>query len=362
MNYVIYDGSSNDLRIISLITITVMLGIVFIGTEWESKTQMGLLVIFLTAIFDFLIGAVLTPNNEQKSKGYIGWNVTNFENNLFSDYRKEDFISVFAVFFPAATGMMAGANISGDLKDPSGAIPKGSLLSIAITSFSYLLFLFVCCFCTVRDANGAVDLVIQMANATDPGAYIPLIQNCSYVSEVGACTYGSHNYYQTVQMMSAFGPIIYAGIFAAALSSALASLVSAPRVFQALCNDKLFPGIEFFGKGSGVNNEPHRGYLLAYAVAFACCMIGEFNAIAPIISNFFLAAYVLINFSCFHASFSKSPGFRPSYRWYNPWVSLFGSISCLVVMFVMSYGTALLTFLIEIALYLWVDHLKPGMF
>jgi len=37
----------------------------------------------------------------------------------------------------------------------------------------------------------------------------------------------------------------------------------------------------------------------------------ELNVIAPIISNFFLASYALINFSVFHASLAKSPGDFP---------------------------------------------------
>ena len=37
---------------------------------------------------------------------------------------------------------------------------------------------------------------------------------------------------QVAELISGYGPIVYAGIFAATLSSALASLVSAPKVFQ----------------------------------------------------------------------------------------------------------------------------------
>lgn len=75
--------------------------------------------------------------------------------------------------------------------------------------------------------------------------------------------------------MSAVGPIIYAGCFAATLSSALASLVSAPKVFQALCKDKLYPYIEWFGRGYGQNNEPVRGYILTFFISIAFILIGE---------------------------------------------------------------------------------------
>ena len=75
--------------------------------------------------------------------------------------------------------------------------------------------------------------------------------------------------------MSAFGPLIYAGCFAATLSSALASLVSAPKIFQALCKDALYPYIGWFGKGYGKNNEPVRGYILTFFIAIGFILIGE---------------------------------------------------------------------------------------
>lgn len=78
-----------------------------------------------------------------------------------------------------------------------------------------------------------------------------------------------------IELVSWVGPIIYAGCFAATLSSALASLVSAPKVFQALCKDKLYPYIEWFGKGYGQNNEPVRGYVLTFFIAIAFILIGK---------------------------------------------------------------------------------------
>lgn len=79
-----------------------------------------------------------------------------------------------------------------------------------------------------------------------------------------------------MELMSAWGPLIYAGCFAATLSSAIASLVGAPRVLQALAKDKLYPGIFMFSKGTGANNDPVRGYILVFVISFVCIMIGEF--------------------------------------------------------------------------------------
>ncbi len=196
-----------------------------------------------------------------------------------------------------------------------------------------------------------------MLYQNDSNDYISIITNCS-----SGCEYGLLHDFEIMKLVSLFSPLIYAGIFAATLSSALSSLVSAPKVFQALCKDKVFPYIEYFGKGFGKNNEPKRAYFLAFIIAFICCLIGELNSIAPIISNFFLAAYCLINFSCFHSSFANFPGFRPAFKYYSMWLSLLGSILCLTVMFVTHWSTALITFVIVLALYLWILYRKPGRF
>lgn len=194
--------------------------------------------------------------------------MTIFKQNLFADYRVEkgvqhDFFSVFAIFFPAATGILAGANISGDLKvnlsffinflyhfkfnlslqDPQKSIPKGTLLAILITTITYLFMVVLAGACVARDATGNVtDLLndsYEFLNCA-PGIHMILLFTnfyfliflyyCMYF--VGTCKYGLENSFQVIELVSGFGPLIYAGCFAATLSSALASLVSAPKVFQ----------------------------------------------------------------------------------------------------------------------------------
>lgn len=175
----------------------------------------------------------------------------------------------------------------------------------------------------------------------------------------GTCPYGLMNYFQVMETGSLWGPLITAGIFAATLSSALASLVSAPKIFQAVCKDRLFPYITAFGKGSGKDEEPRRAYLLGFGISMIMILIGDLNAIAPIISNFFLCSYALINYACFDNSFADSPGFRPAFKFYNMWVSLIGALLCISVMFVVSWSTALLTFIFFAALYFYLAHRKP---
>uniref|UniRef100_A0A7N8XW29 Solute carrier family 12 member 2-like n=1 Tax=Mastacembelus armatus TaxID=205130 RepID=A0A7N8XW29_9TELE len=345
----------NDIRIVGTLTVILLLGISVAGMEWEAKIV--LLVILLGAIVNYFLGSFM-PTEHKEPKGFFGYHTAILLENLVPDFRDEEtFFSVFAIFFPAATGILAGANISGDLTDPQSAIPKGTLLAILITGLTYVAIAISAGSCIVRDATGDVnDTVSDTVNCTD--AACTLGYDFSICKE-GGCQYGLMNDFQVMSLVSGFGPLITAGIFSATLSSALASLVSAPKVFQALCKDNIYPGLSVFAKGYGKNNEPLRGYVLTFAIGLAFILIAELNIIAPIISNFFLASYALINFSVFHASMANSPGWRPSFKYYNMWVSLAGAILCCVVMFVINWWAALVTLLIILALYIYVSYKKP---
>merc|ERR1712012_653398 len=171
--------------------------------------------------------------------------------------------------------------------------------------------------------------------------------------------FGTVNDQQTMALISYTGYLIFAGCFAATLSSAIASLVGAPRVLQALAKDKLYPLIHIFGQGYGANNDPFRGYILVFFISLGCILIGKLDVVASLLSNFFVCAYALINFSVFHASITKSPGWRPSFKYYNPWVSLVGTVLCIAVMFLMDPVTALITFGVVAVLYLYISYRKP---
>ncbi|XP_009884445.1 PREDICTED: solute carrier family 12 member 1 isoform X2 [Charadrius vociferus] len=350
---------SNDIRIIGTITVVCLLGISVAGMEWEAKAQVILLIVLLVAIANFFIGTVIPTNNEKKARGFFNYEASIFAENFGPDFRSgEGFFSVFAIFFPAATGILAGANISGDLEDPQSAIPKGTMLAILVTTIAYIGVAVCVASCVVRDATGSINDTVVPGMSCNGSSACSLGYDFSRCASQ-PCDYGLMNNFQVMSMVSGFGPLITAGIFSATLSSALASLVSAPKVFQALCKDNVYKGLHFFAKGYGKNNEPIRGYVLTFVIAMAFILIAELNTIAPIISNFFLASYALINFSCFHASYAKSPGWRPAFRYYNMWVSLFGALLCCGVMFVINWWAALITYAIELFLYIYVTYKKP---
>ena len=347
----IIDGAVNDVRIIGLATVVILLLIALIGMSWEAKVQIFLLLILCVAFADFLIGSVLKPSEYQMARGFVGYKLELLKENFMPDFRKgEDFAHVFGVFFPAVTGILAGANISGNLKNPQQAIPKGTILSIFITSFIYLLFSWIVGITVKRDANGLLTSTLNGTNATAVNSTLCAPEGCKY---------GLLNDYDVIEMVSVYGPIITAGIFSASLSSALASLVSAPKIFQAVGKDKIFKKIGYFAKGYGKDNEPWRGYFLTFILACLFIAIGDLNQIAPIISNFFLMSYALVNYACFDASVSKTPGWRPSFKYYNKWISLFGAILCITIMFLIKWWAALVSFLCILAIYLYVKQTKP---
>uniref|UniRef100_A0A8C3ET25 Solute carrier family 12 member 3 n=1 Tax=Corvus moneduloides TaxID=1196302 RepID=A0A8C3ET25_CORMO len=353
---------TNDIRIIGVITVTVLLGISLAGMEWEAKAQILFFLVILVSFINYLVGTVIPATTEKQAKGFFSYRADIFAQNFVPNWRGPEgsFFGLFSIFFPSATGILAGANISGDLKDPAVAIPKGTLMAIFWTTVSYLVLSATIGACVVRDASGSLNDSVAVGSPGCEGLACSFGWNFTSCAQQQSCRYGLSNYYQVLMsMVSGFGPLITAGIFGATLSSALACLVSAPKVFQCLCKDQLYPLIGFFGKGYGRNSEPIRGYMLTYIIAIGFILIAELNAIAPIISNFFLCSYALINFSCFHASITNSPGWRPSFRYYSKWAALFGATVSVVIMFLLTWWAALIAFGIVIFLLGYVLYKKP---
>ncbi|XP_030083434.1 solute carrier family 12 member 3 isoform X2 [Serinus canaria] len=352
---------TNDIRIIGVITVTVLLGISLAGMEWEAKAQILFFLVILVSFINYLVGTVIPATAEKQAKGFFSYRADIFAQNFVPNWRGPEgsFFGLFSIFFPSATGILAGANISGDLKDPAVAIPKGTLMAIFWTTMSYLVLSATIGACVVRDASGSLNDSVAVGSPGCEGLACSFGWNFTACTQQQSCRYGLSNYYQSMSMVSGFGPLITAGIFGATLSSALACLVSAPKVFQCLCKDQLYPLIGFFGKGYGKNSEPIRGYMLTYVIAIGFILIAELNAIAPIISNFFLCSYALINFSCFHASITNSPGWRPSFRYYSKWTALFGAAVSVVIMFLLTWWAALIAFGIVIFLLGYVLYKKP---
>ncbi|KFP19634.1 Solute carrier family 12 member 3, partial [Egretta garzetta] len=352
---------TNDIRIIGVITVTVLLGISLAGMEWEAKAQILFFLVILVSFINYLVGTVIPATAEKQAKGFFSYRADIFAQNFVPNWRGPEgsFFGLFSIFFPSATGILAGANISGDLKDPAVAIPKGTLMAIFWTTVSYLVLSATIGACVVRDASGSLNDSVAVGSPGCEGLACGFGWNFTACAQRQSCRYGLSNYYQSMSMVSGFGPLITAGIFGATLSSALACLVSAPKVFQCLCRDQLYPLIGFFGKGYGRNSEPIRGYMLTYIIAVGFILIAELNAIAPIISNFFLCSYALINFSCFHASITNSPGWRPSFRYYSKWAALFGATVSVVIMFLLPWWAALIAFGIVIFLLGYVLYKKP---
>ena len=210
----------------------------------------------------------------------------------------EPFWSVFAVFFPAVTGIMAGVNMSGDLKDPVKSIPSGTLAAVGTGYVIYMV------------------LPILLAGRADASTLIaePLI----------------------MQEMSAWGPAILIGVWGATLSSAIGSILGAPRVLQALARDGVLPRwMTFLGQGSGKTDEPKIGTAVTLVVAVAAVCIGDLNLIAPVLTMFFLTTYAVLNIAAGIEGFLQSPSYRPTFRVH--WaLSLLGAIGCLAVMFLIN--------------------------
>ncbi len=225
------------------------------------------------------------------------------------------FSKVFAVFFPAVTGIMAGVGMSGDLKNPRRALPLGTLLAILVGFVIYAAFPF---------------WLAHNASSQE------LIDDKRIVWHIAR-----------------FDSLIYAGVWGATLSSAVGSLLTAPRTVQALAADRLAPRI--LARGSGPHNEPRWGMAATFLLAEAGILLGNLDAIANLLTMFFLATYGFTNLACGLERWAASPSFRPDFRvpW---WVSLSGALACFYVMSIIDLPAMVGAFVICGGIFAWTQR------
>lgn len=280
---------------------------VYIGAGWTIKVQYVILAILAAALASFYIGAA---GNFSTSLLY--------ENLLPKYFEGENFFSMFALFFPAVTGIMAGANMSGDLKNPAYAIPRGTLGAVFVTAAVYLSMAFMLAGVSTQDELIADNLIIRD--------------------------------------VSRWPLLITAGVFAATLSSALGSMMGAPRIMQAFARDEVFTWLNFFGAASGKTNEPRRATVLTFVIAQVCVLLGDLNAIAPIITMFFMITYALLNLATFYEAITKNPSYRPTFRYCHWSLSLLGAVGCLAVMLLINWAWALGSIIIIAGIYSYIQY------
>ena len=228
------------------------------------------------------------------------------------------FWTVFAVFFPAVTGIMAGVNMSGDLRDPIRSIPTGTLAAVGT---GYLIYMILPFFLATR-----ADTASLVNN--------PLV----------------------MQKIALWGPAILLGVWGATLSSAIGSILGAPRVLQALARDGVLPRwLSFLGNGHGRDDEPRNGTILTLAIAVAAVCVNKLDLIAPVLSMFFLTTYLVLNVAAAIEGFLESPSFRPTFKVH--WsLSLLGAIGCLGVMFLINAIATAVAAVIVLAIYFWLQQ------
>ncbi|MBN1910637.1 MAG: amino acid permease [Pirellulales bacterium] len=279
---------------------------VYIGAGWTIKIQYGILAVMAVALVSFFSGALAKATPAALAV------------NLQPSYvPAEGFFASFALFFPAVTGIMAGANMSGDLKNPGRAIPLGTLAAIGVTAVLYLV------------------MAVALGASCDRDA---LLDN--------------HN---VVRDMAWLPSMITAGIFAATLSSALASMMGAPRILQALARDNIFKWLGLFGRGSGRHGEPRRAVVLTFLISQACVLLGDLDTIAPLITMAFLITYGTLNLATYSESVTRNPSYRPRFR-YSHWsTALLGGLGCLAVMFLIAPVWAAVSIVLMAAVYRMVS-------
>jgi len=281
-NFLGIEGDINDIRLIASIVLILLVILAFISTSLAIKTQFFILGAIALSLFSIFFGIFSTIE------------IQTIEVSRLPFTEHVPFETIFAIFFPAVTGFTAGVAMSGDLKDPKKSIPIGTLGAIFVGLVVYIVLTIAFAYFVDRDL---------------------LLNDTNFLTKIAW-----------------FSPLVIAGIWGATLSSALGGILGGPRILQAVASDKILPRI--FARGQGVNNEPRNALILTFLIAEGGILIGELNAIAEVVSMFYISAYGFINLS-FALEKWASSDFRPSFK-IPGWIGIIGFAASFIVMFKMN--------------------------
>uniref|UniRef100_A0A671Q601 Solute carrier family 12 member 7-like n=1 Tax=Sinocyclocheilus anshuiensis TaxID=1608454 RepID=A0A671Q601_9TELE len=235
------------------------------------------------------------------------------------------FTLLVGIYFPSVTGIMAGSNRSGDLRDAQRSIPIGTILAIATTTIIYLSCVVVFGACiegvVLRDKFGdSVKGNLVIGTLSWPSPWVIVI-----------------------------------GSFFSCCGAGLQSLTGAPRLLQAIARDGIVPFLQVFGHGKA-NGEPTWALLLTAVICECGILIASLDAVAPILSMFFLMCYLFVNLACALQTLLRTPNWRPRFKYYHWTLSFLGMSLCLALMFISSWYYALVAMLIAGCIYKYIEY------
>ncbi|XP_050451259.1 solute carrier family 12 member 9 [Cataglyphis hispanica] len=300
---------------------TANLVVCLIGAAMFAKTSVIILAIVcicLSSVFiSFLTqGAMEIPIpdantlvqnlTEHVNGSYTGLLSSTLSSNLYSNYSADyssggtitNFASVFGVLFSGVTGIMAGANMSGELKNPGRNIPRGTL--------SAVLFTFVCY------------ILLSVLTAATTSRFL-LQNNFIYMMPINI-----------------WPPFVAVGILTATFSAGLSNLIGSSRVLEALAKDNVFgSGLNFIIQGTWRGN-PIAAVLTSWVLVQTILLIGSLNTIAQINSVLFLLSYLATNLACLGLELASAPNFRPTFNYFTWYTATIGLLGTLIMMFVIN--------------------------
>ncbi|XP_026217428.1 solute carrier family 12 member 7 isoform X2 [Anabas testudineus] len=249
--------------------------------------------------------------------------------DIYMPYVVNDIMTFFTllvgIYFPSVTGIMAGSNRSGDLRDAQKSIPIGTILAIATTSVIYIscVVLFGACIegVLLRDKFGdSVKGNLVIGTLSWPSPWVIVI-----------------------------------GSFFSCCGAGLQSLTGAPRLLQAIARDGIVPFLQVFGHGKA-NGEPTWALLLTAGICEIGILIASLDSVAPILSMFFLMCYLFVNLACAVQTLLRTPNWRPRFKYYHWALSFLGMSLCLALMFISSWYYAIVAMVIAGCIYKYIEY------